>query len=106
MGLKEFENNFSEKCAICGWPLNRTLSKENTKKFLKGIKNWLRENSSKEILEKIERRLSFLENKEISVCRFDFFLMIKEIIESENEELGKKFEKFLKAFDFGGSLIS
>jgi hypothetical protein len=32
--------------------------------------------------------------------------MVKEIIENEDEELGKKFEKILRAFDFGGSLIS
>jgi hypothetical protein len=100
------ENNSPEKCAICGWPINRTISKENTRKFLEGIKNWLRENSSEKVKEKIEKRLSFLENKEISVCRYDFFLMVKEIIENEDEELGKKFEKILRAFDFGGSLIS
>ncbi|MFH8086909.1 MAG: hypothetical protein QW609_03765 [Candidatus Aenigmatarchaeota archaeon] len=104
--LKEIECDSSEKCIVCDWPINRKLTKENIKKFLEGIKSWLKENSSQELREKIEKKLKFLENKEISICRYDFFLTVKEIIESENEELGRNFEKILKAFDFEGSLIS
>ncbi|MEM5794115.1 MAG: hypothetical protein QXS48_02330 [Candidatus Aenigmatarchaeota archaeon] len=104
--MKEVECDSSEKCIVCNWPINRKLSKENIKKFLEGIKSWLKENSSQELREKIEKKLKFLENKEISICRYDFFLTVKEIVESESEELSKKFEEILKAFDFGGSLIS
>ncbi|MEM7825539.1 MAG: hypothetical protein QW412_01615 [Candidatus Aenigmatarchaeota archaeon] len=106
MGLKEIEGDNPERCVVCDWPINRKLSKEKVRKFLKGINNWLKQNSSKEIIERIEKRLSFLENKKLNICRYDFFILIKETIESENQELGEKFEKILKAFDFWGSLIS
>lgn len=104
--LKESEVDSSEKCAVCGWPINRRISKEISKKFVEGVKEWLKNKCSKEILEKIEKRLSFLEGKDVSLCRYDFFSLIKKVLEEEDEKLGKEFENILKAFDFGGSLVS
>ncbi len=104
--LKEFENNSCERCVICNWPINKILSKETINKLLKGVKEWLEKNSNKETFERIFERIKFLENKEISICRYDFFSLIKEIVEDEDKKLSEGFEKILKAFDFEGSLIS
>ncbi|MEM5790760.1 MAG: hypothetical protein QXP77_01790 [Candidatus Aenigmatarchaeota archaeon] len=69
------------------------------------MKNWLRKITNEKTFCEIEKELKFFE-REMSICRYDFFQGIKEIIESEDKELSKKFEIFLKAFDFGGSLVS
>jgi predicted transcriptional regulator len=104
--LTAAENDSSDKCVICNWPINRTISEENSRKFVEGIRQWLKGKCSQEVFDRIARKLSFLENREASVCRYDFFLLAKEIIEEEDAELGKKFEDVLRVFDFGGRLIS
>jgi len=70
------------------------------------VKEWLKGKCDKETLEKVGKRLSFLEGKNLSICRYDFFSLIKKILEEEDEKLGKEFENILKVFDFGGSLVS
>ncbi len=103
--MKQVEEDTSEKCIICNWPINRKISLEKSKKFLKGVKEWIKKNANKEIYKKVEKELNFLE-KEMNICRYDFFRIIKEIIESKNKKLGRKFNTILKAFDFEGSLVS
>ncbi len=105
LNLKQIEEDSSEKCIVCNWPINRRISLEKSKKFLKGVKEWVRKNSNKKVYDKIKKKLKFLE-KEMNICRYDFFQTIKEIIESKNKKLGKKFDAFLKTFDFEGSLVS
>jgi len=72
---------------------------------LEGVRKWLRKNANTKVFERIAKKLNFLE-KELCICRYDFFLTIKEIVEKEDKALAKKFEIFVRAFDFEGSLIS
>ena len=103
--LKETEDFSSNVCAVCGWPINKPISKEESKFLIKGVKEWLSRNSQ-EVLEKIEKSLKELE-KENYLCRYDFFYLIKGIIERENEQIASKFEKEVcSKYDFLGSIVS
>ena len=104
--MNKVEPDSSEKCVICGWPINRKISEEISKRFVEGVKEWLKGKCNQEVFENVVKKLSFLEGKEISICRYDFFSLIKKMLEEEDEKLGKEFESILKAFDFGGSLVS
>jgi hypothetical protein len=104
-GLENMEDNSSDVCAICGWPINRPIDKRKTKIFVKSIKNWLEINNG--LSDILKQKLDKLERKELHVCRYDLFYLIKDIIEAEDETLADKFEKEIASkYDFNGGIIS
>ncbi len=103
--LKENEDFSSNVCAICGWPINRPISRKEAKIFIKGVEDWLSKNSQ-EVLKKVEKSLKELE-KENYLCRYDFFYLIKGMIEREDEKIASKFEEEIcSKYDFLGSIVS
>ena len=103
--LKPEEDTTSLRCVICGWPINRPVK---VKKFYKHVVEWIERNSNGEEKEKIIHDLEFLSRVDsLAICRYDFFELIKNIIERTDVELGKRFEESVeKQYDFSGSLIS
>jgi hypothetical protein len=103
--LEVKEDNSSDVCALCGWPINRPLSKRETQRFIKGVKEWLRKNGKP--MASIEKKLELLQGKKLYLCRYDFFHLIKDIIKDESETLAKKFEEEIASkYDFYGGIIS
>lgn len=103
--LKEVEDNSSHVCAICGWPIQRVITKREAKIFIKGIKDWLsnKEFNNKEIYEILNQ----LAKKDHYLCRYDFFYLIKGIFENFDKNLAENFEKEIASqYDFFGSLVS
>jgi len=103
--FKVEEDNTSEVCAICGWPINKPMSRKESMMFVDGIKSWIRKNGilTKSLREKLDR----LFNRKIHLCRYDFFYLILELIRNENEEMAEKFEKEIASkYDFKGGIIS
>jgi hypothetical protein len=104
-GLENREDNSSAVCAICGWPINRPIDKKETKIFINSIKNWLEINNG--LSDSLKQKLEKLEGKELHLCRYDFFYLIKDMIEAEDETLANKFEKEIASkYDFHGGIIS
>jgi hypothetical protein len=104
-GLENREDNSSAVCAICGWPINRPIDKKETKIFINSIKNWLEINNG--LSDSLKQKLEKLEEKELHLCRYDFFYLIKDMIEAEDETLANKFEKEIALkYDFHGGIIS
>jgi hypothetical protein len=55
----------------------------------------------------LKQKLQKLEGKELHLCRYDFFSLIKGMIEAENETLANKFEmEIASKYDFYGGIIS
>ncbi len=103
--IQENEDFSSNVCAICGWPINRVLSKNDTRMLVKGVERWLRINDG--LSDRLKKKLDRLAGRELYLCRYDFFFLIKDIIESENLELAKKFEEEIASkYDFYGGIIS
>ena len=44
LGISTIEDNTSDVCSICGWPINRPISIKESKSFVDGIIKWLDEN--------------------------------------------------------------
>jgi len=104
-GLENEEDNSSDVCAICGWPINKPIGKIETKNFTTSIKNWLEANNG--LSDSLKQKLQKLEGKELHLCRYDFFSLIKDMIEAENETLANKFEmEIASKYDFYGGIIS
>ena len=104
-GLESFEDNSSHVCAMCGWPINRPISKKEIKTFVEGIERWLENVGG--LNENLKKKLESLLGKELYICRYDFFYLIKGMVESENEEVGEKFEKEIASkYEFYGGIIS
>jgi len=105
LGLESLEDNSSNVCAICGWPINRPMSKKETKVFISGIRRWLEKNGK--LNESLSRKLRIFSQKEIHLCRYDFFYLIKDMIEGESKSLAKKFEREIASkYDFYGGIVS
>jgi len=103
--LKENEDFSSNVCSVCGWPINRVISKEEAGKFINGVEKWLEKENFKN--ENLFKALNKLKRKEHYLCRYDFFELIKNIIENFDKNVAKKFEKeIFSQYDFFGSLIS
>jgi hypothetical protein len=103
--LNVTEDNSSDVCAICGWPINRPISIRESKKFTEGIIKWLDENGF--LNEGLNSKISKFSGKKLYMCRYDFFYLIKDIISSENEEAAKEFEeKIASKYEFGGGIVS
>jgi hypothetical protein len=102
---EEKEDSSSKICALCGWPINRVIKKGEVKELIKGIENWLNQNEGLSI--NIKHKLKKLEGKDLYFCRYDFFYLVKDIIEAENEALANKFEKEIASkYDFYGGIVS
>jgi len=103
--LKENEDFSSNVCSVCGWPINRVISKEDARKFVEGVEKWLKKENLKN--ESLFKALNKLKRKEHYLCRYDFFELIKNIIENFDKNVARKFEKeIFSQYDFFGSLIS
>lgn len=103
--LKETEDFSSNVCAICGWPINKPISKEDSASFIRGVEEWLSKKSP-ETLSKIQKSLETLK-KENYLCRYDFFHLIEGIIGKEDEQIASLFEKEIASkYEFGDSLVS
>jgi len=103
--LEESEDNTSEVCALCGWPINRPIVKKEVEILLGGIKDWL-ENRNR-VTENLRKKLEHFSNKEIYLCRYDFFYLIKDLISSEDVKLGEEFEREIASkYEFYGGIIS
>ncbi|MEM5875020.1 MAG: hypothetical protein QXW01_01770 [Candidatus Aenigmatarchaeota archaeon] len=106
LNLEKVEDNSSNVCAICGWPIQRVISKEETKKFVKGVKLWIKKfrfRKKKVFIDFLKK----LEREEHYLCRYDFFYLIKEKMETFDKKLSKRFEKEIASqYDFFGSLVS
>jgi hypothetical protein len=104
-GLENREDNSSDVCAICGWPINKPIERREAKNFINSIKDWLKTNSG--LSDSLKRKLEKLAGKELHLCRYDFFYLIKDMIGAENEALANKFEKEIASkYDFHGGIIS
>jgi len=103
--LKEDEDFSSNVCSVCGWPINRVISKEDARKFVEGVEKWLEKENLKN--ESLFKALNKLKRKEHYLCRYDFFELIKNIIENFDKNVARKFEKeIFSQYDFFGSLVS
>jgi len=103
--LKEDEDFSSNVCSVCGWPINRVISKEEARKFVEGVEKWLEKENLKN--ESLFKALNKLKRKEHYLCRYDFFELIKNIIENFDKNVARKFEKeIFSQYDFFGSLVS
>jgi hypothetical protein len=104
-GLENREDNSSDVCAICGWPINKPIKRREAKNFINSIKDWLETNSG--LSDSLKRKLEKLAGKELHLCRYDFFYLIKDMIGAENEALAIKFEKEIASkYEFHGGIIS
>ena len=98
----------SEKCEICGWPINKRIKEEEAEKMIRQIVGWVEEQNP-EVSKKVEKilRKYFVGKGDLKICRYDFFYFIYQIIKSLNKKIGRKFKKrFVSTYDFKGSLIS
>lgn len=104
--IEESEDYSSHLCAVCGWPINRVLSKDEVKKFVDGIEKWLEEKKINNACD-VFNSLRKLKKREHYLCRYDFFQIVKGMIESLDKKLGKEFEKKIASkYDFLGALVS
>ena len=104
-GEEGSEDNTSEICALCGWPINRPISKKGIRAFLDGIKSWLEKRGR--LSEILRKKLEFFSGEEIYLCRYDFFYLVKDLIGAEDEKLGEEFEKEIASkYDFYGGIVS
>ena len=103
--MKAIEDNSSDVCSICGWPINKPISKFESKNFINGIIRWLKDDGF--LTDSLRSKISKLSNKELYICRYDFFYLIKDIISSENENAAEEFEKKIASkYEFGEGIIS
>jgi len=103
--LNAIEDNSSDVCAICGWPINRPIEKKESRKFVEGIIKWLEENRF--LTDNLKSQVARFSGKKLYMCRYDFFYLIKDIIGSENEEAAKLFEeKIASKYEFRGGIVS
>jgi len=104
-GLEECEDNTSEVCALCGWPINKPIDKKEIRVFLDGIKNWLEKKGR--LTENLRKKLESFSGKETYLCRYDFFHLIKDLISLEDERLSEEFEKEIASkYEFYGGIVS
>jgi len=105
LGISTIEDNTSDVCSICGWPINRPISIKESKSFVDGIIKWLDENGF--LNESLNSKISKFSGRKLYMCRYDFFYLIKDIIGSENEEAAKLFEeKIASKYEFRGGIVS
>jgi len=105
LDLKPIEDNSSDVCSICGWPINRPINLKESKNFVEGIIKWLDENGF--LNDSLKSKIVKLSGKKLYMCRYDFFYLIKDIISIENEEAARVFEeKIASKYEFGGGIVS
>jgi len=103
--LKTIEDNSSDVCSICGWPINKPISKPESRNFVEGIIRWLKDRGF--LTDSLKSKISRFSNKELYCCRYDFLYLVKDIISSENESAAKEFEdKIASKYEFGEAIIS
>ena len=103
--LNAMEDNTSDVCSICGWPINRPISIKESKKFVQGIIKWLDDNRF--LNDSLKSKIAKFSGKKLYMCRYDFFYLIKDIISLEDEEAAKMFEeKIASKYDFMGGIVS
>jgi hypothetical protein len=103
--MKLEEEYTSDICALCGWPINKPITKKEAAKLISGIIDWL--NNNKSLTKNLEKKIEKFGKEELYICRYDFFYLIKDIIECENEEIAKKFENEVASkYEFYGGIIS
>ena len=103
--LKTIEDNSSDVCSICGWPINKPISKSESRNFVEGIIRWLKDRGF--LTDSLKSKISEFSNKELYLCRYDFLYLVKDIVSSENESAAKEFEeKIASKYEFGEAIIS
>ena len=105
LNLELNENTSCERCAICGWPINRPIPKQLLRKIFDFVAEYTKSIEGSEILRK--KLAKILLKEKVYLCRYDLYYLIKDILENFDENLAKEFEeRFAKQFDFQGALIS
>lgn len=100
----ESDSYYGKYCAICGWPINRIIKKEEVQKFFSSLATWLKKKNQIEIFGIIKAKVK---SEDLFLCRYDFFEMIQKILENLDQKLGEEFNQiFTKKYDFQGSIIS
>ena len=105
LNLELNENTSCERCAICGWPINRPIPKQLLRKIFDFVTEYTKSIEGSEILRK--KLAKILLKDKVYLCRYDLYYLIEDILENFDENLAKEFEeRFAKQFDFQGSLVS
>lgn len=108
LSIKESFLDDSEKCEICGWPINKRIKEDEAEMMIRQIVRWIGK-QNKEVGKKVEKilRKYFIGKGNLKICRYDFFYFIYQVIKSFDKKISREFKKrFVNTYDFKGSLIS